>query len=251
MGDAGELLVYRQPRSFGAAHDLETAVKLLKGTRLFGADPEDPAGTPPMLRIYRPRPTVAFGQRDARLPGYGDAAHAARRLGFEPLIRRAGGRAAAYHAGCLVVDHIEPDPDPIRESRDRFTTFGELLKQALLRCGVDARLGPVPHEYCYGEHSVHGVAEGRSDERIKLIGTAQRQIAAGWLFSSSIVVEGGGSVRRVLSETYAAMGLEWDPLTAGAAADLVPWLTVDHVEAAVLEIYAQHWSLREGTPHGL
>lgn len=251
MGEAGDLLVYRQPQSFGAARDLEIGVALLQGTRAFARNPEDPSGTPPMLRIYRPQPTVAFGQRDARLPGYEAAARAARRLGYEPLIRRAGGRAAAYHPGCLVVDHIEPDSDPIRESQARFAAFGELLGEALMRCGVDAQLGPVPHEYCYGEHSVHGVANGQPDERIKLIGTAQRQIATGWLFSSSIIVEGGPSIRRVLTETYDAMGLEWDPLSAGAASDLAPGLTVERVEAAVLEVYAQHWTLREGTPAAL
>lgn len=224
---------------------------LLRGTRHFARGSGHSGGTPPTLRIYRPQPTVAFGQRDARMPGYDDAAHAARRLGFEPLIRRAGGRAAAYHPGSLVVDHIEPDPDPIRGSRARFTAFGELLAEALSSCGVDARLGPLPHEYCYGEHSIHGVAGGRPDERIKLVGTAQRQIATGWLFSSSIIIEDGVSVRRVLSGVYGAMGLEWDPLTAGAASDLVSELTVDRVESAVLEVYAQHWTLQDGTPPGL
>lgn len=231
------LLVYRQRESLGAEQDLDLALELLAGTRT--------GRTQPMLRIYRPERTVAFGQRDARLPGFDAARQACRDLGFEPLIRRAGGRAAAYHPGSLVIDHIEPDPDPIRESQARFQAFGELFTEALTRAGVCARLGPIPHEYCYGDHSVHGVHPSEQDVRIKLVGTAQRQIATGWLFSSSIVVEDGAAIRRVLSEAYSAMELEWDPLTGGAANDLVPGVTVEQVEQAVLEVYGNRWELSE------
>lgn len=231
------LLVYRQRESLGAEQDLDLALELLAGTRT--------GRTQPMLRIYRPERTVAFGQRDARLPGFDDARQACRNLGFEPLIRRAGGRAAAYHPGSLVIDHIEPAPDPLRESQARFQAFGELFTEALTRAGVCARLGPIPHEYCYGDHSVHGVHPSEQDVRIKLVGTAQRQIATGWLFSSSIVVEDGAAIRRVLSEAYSAMELEWDPLTGGAANDLVPGVTVEQVEQAVLEVYGNRWELSE------
>ena len=231
------LLVYRQRESLGAEQDLDLALELLAGTRT--------GRTQPMLRIYRPERTVAFGQRDARLPGFDAARQACRDLGFEPLIRRAGGRAAAYHPGSLVIDHIEPDPDPLRESQARFQAFGELFTEALTRAGVCARLGPIPDEYCYGDHSVHGVHPSEQDVRIKLVGTAQRQIATGWLFSSSIVVEDGAAIRRVLSEAYSAMELEWDPLTGGAANDLVPGVTVEQVEQAVLEVYGNRWELSE------
>lgn len=234
------LRVHRQIHSLGAAADLDEAINLLQGTRT--------GDTPPMLRTYRPRPTLAFGQRDRRLPGFGAAADASRRHGFEPLVRRAGGRAAAYHPGCLVVDHIEPEPDPIVESQARFAAFGELLTEALIDCGIDARIGEIPGEYCAGRESVHGVGtalEGpyATDRRLKIIGTAQRVIATGWLFSSVIVVEGGSSIRRVLSDVYGHLGLDWDPLTAGAAEDLVPGLSVGTVEDAVLAAYRRHWRL--------
>lgn len=240
-----QLLTYRPSRSLGAADDLEEAIRLLQGTR--------DGTTAPMIRLYRPLPTVAFGQRDRRMPGFETATRICRAQGFEPLIRRAGGRAAAYHPGCLVVDHIEPDHDPIIESQARFSAFGDLLTQALVSCGVDARIGEIPGEYCAGRESVHGVGtehEGPHayDRRIKLIGTAQRVIATGWLFSSVIVVEDGASIRRVLTETYESLGLAWDPLTAGAASDLRAGLTVDDVEEAVLQAYSSHWSLHPGEP---
>lgn len=236
------LAVIRQDRTLGAAADLDTAITLLQGTR--------DGTTPATLRLYRPEPTVAFGQRDTRLPGFDTAAEACRRLGFTPLVRRAGGRAAAYHHGCLVIDHIAPERDPIAGSRHRFAELGELLREALRRCHVDARMGELPGEYCPGEHTVHGVSSTAPDHRVKLIGTAQRVISTGWLFSSAIIVEDSGPIRRVLSESYEALGLDWDPLTAGAAEDLItPQITVEQVIEAVLNVYGEQYRLSETAAH--
>lgn len=228
------LTVVRQETSLGAGRDLEFGLELL-GRAKTGA-------LGPTLRLYRPEPTVAFGQRDTRLAGFAAAEQACRDNGFEPLVRRAGGRAAAYHRGTLVVDHIEPDPDAIAGSKTRFGYFGGLFADALRRVGVHAGVGEIPGEYCPGEYSVHGT-DAASGSQIKLVGTAQRVVAGGWLFSSVIVVEGSASIRRVLTDTYAALGLEWEPSTAGAADDLVPGLDVEAVEKALLATYAGHVDL--------
>ncbi|WP_426762976.1 lipoate--protein ligase family protein [Pseudarthrobacter sp. 1G09] len=232
--DSGTLTVVRQDVSLGAARDLEFGLELLARARTGSMGPT--------LRLYRPAPTVAFGQRDTRLPGFDAAAQACRDNGFEPLVRRAGGRAAAYHQGTLVVDHIEPDDDAIAGSKSRFGYFGELFADALRRVGVHAAVGEIPGEYCPGEFSVHGTAAA-DGSRIKLVGTAQRVVAGGWLFSSVIVVEDSAPIRKVLTDSYAALGLDWDPATAGAADDLVPGLTVEAVTDALLETYAGHATL--------
>jgi len=65
-------------------------------------------------------------------------------------------------------------------------------------------------------------------------------VAGGWLFSSVIVVADSAPIRAVLAASYAALGLEWDPATAGAADDLVPGLDVDAVEAAVIAAYGRY-----------
>ena len=100
MNDGGPrpraLTVVRQEQTLGAGRDLAFGLELL--ARAKSGD------IGPTLRLYRPAPTVAFGQRDTRLPGFDAAAKACRANGFEPLVRRAGGRAAAYHEGTLVVD---------------------------------------------------------------------------------------------------------------------------------------------------
>ncbi|MGM9470767.1 lipoate--protein ligase family protein [Pseudarthrobacter sp. YS3] len=238
QGQAGPraLTVVRQDRSLGAARDLEFGLELLSQAKTGKIGPT--------LRLYRPVPTVAFGQRDTRLPGFAAAAQACRDLGFEPLVRKAGGRAAAYHQGTLVVDHVEPDTDAIAGSKLRFGFFGELLAGALRGVGVQAAVGEIPGEYCPGEYSVHGSNPGDPSHPVKLVGTAQRVVSGGWLFSSVIVVENSAPIRRVLTESYAALGLEWDPATAGAANDLVPGLTVHDLEDAVIAAYAGHTSLR-------
>ena len=229
------LTVVRQEESLGAAADLDFALGLLQKVKTGALGPT--------LRLYRPVPTVAFGQRDTHLPGFEAAAAACREQGFEPLVRKAGGRAAAYHQGTLVIDHLEPDPDAIAGAKGRFSLFGELLARALRDAGVDAGVGEIPGEYCPGEFSVHGRNRLVPEHLIKLVGTAQRVVAGGWLFSSVIVVANSAPIRAVLEASYAALGLEWDPATAGAADDLVPGLDVDAVEAAVIAAYGRYASL--------
>lgn len=239
---APSLVVHRQRETLGAEADLNRGLDLLAEVR---------SGLrPAMLRFYRPQPTVAFGQRDTRLPGFAMAARAAEARGFVPAVRRAGGRAAAYHQGTLVVDHIQPESDAIAGAKARFGFFGDLFTESLRSLGVDAGVGEIPGEYCPGEFSVFGRVPGPGDGpgrglagALKLVGTAQRVVAGAWLFSSVIVVENSAPIRGVLVDTYNALGLQWDPHTAGAAEDLVPGITVDAVEAAVLAAYARHAKL--------
>ncbi len=187
----------------------------------------------PALRAYRPQPTVAFSGRDCLEPGIGAATRAARALGFAAVRRGPGGRAAAYHPGAIGLDQVRAEPLGMDSIRNRFIQFGDLLTGALRSLGVDAQLGPVPGEYCPGEFSIN---DGRGH---KLVGTAQRLIPGGWLFSSMILVTDADSVRDVLEPVYAALGLPWDPATVGAVEDIVPGIGSDEVERAVLLAYAQ------------
>lgn len=235
-GSPGPLTIVRQEQSLGPAGDLDYALELLHRVKTGGLGA--------MVRLYRPEPTVAFGQRDTHLPGFEAAAQACRELGFAPLVRKAGGRAAAYHRGTLVIDHLEPDADAIAGAKGRFASFGAMLARALRRTGVLAAVGEIPGEYCPGEYSVHGQHPEDPGHRIKLVGTAQRVVAGGWLFSSVIVVEDSAPIRQVLEASYSALGLDWDPATAGAANDLVPGLDVAAVEQAVIDTYAEYADLR-------
>ena len=95
----------------------------------------------PVLRCYRPPRTVAFGRRDTFLPGFAAAASAAREHGFAPVVRAAGGRAAAYDEGCLVVEEIMPAAESPAGIQERFARDAEFYADALRRLGIDARLG--------------------------------------------------------------------------------------------------------------
>jgi len=182
----------------------------------------------PVLRIYRPAPTLAFGRLDAIAPGFAAAAAAARAHGFEPVVRAPGGHAVAYHDGCLVVDELIPSEDPIAGLQDRFARSGEWLAEALRTVGVDARVGRVDGEFCPGDFTVS--ARGR----VKLVGTAQRVVRHASLLAASVAVTGGEALRAVLTDVYAALGLDWDPATAGAIEDDLPGVTLDAVEQAIL-----------------
>ncbi|WP_407645310.1 lipoate--protein ligase family protein [Brevibacterium pigmentatum] len=189
------------------------------------------------LRMYRPAPTLAFGARDRFLPGFATAIEAARDHGFTPALRSLGGRAAAYHPGSLVIDHIEPSDSFITNTTARFTGFGEDYVEVLRGLGVDARLGEIPGEYCPGEHSVNVAG------RIKAIGTAQRVVSGAWLFSSSVVVEDPDPIRAVLTDIEAALGIDWDPSTGGSISEIHPEVTID----SVAEAFAAYYS--DANPH--
>jgi len=229
-----------------------SGVDLLEGSA--GADPAFDVALPhallglvaqgrrgPVLRSYRPRPTVAFGRRDSFLPGFAGAAAAARRWGYTPVIRGAGGRAAAYDEGCLVFDEIMPAADSVAGIQARFSE-AQRQARALRSLGVDARVGEVPGEYCPGQFSVN--ARGR----IKLIGAAQRIVRGAWLLSSVVVVEPAGELRAVLVDVYSELGLAWDPETTGWVAAEVPGTGVEAVREAILAQCAERAEL---TPRSL
>jgi octanoyl-[GcvH]:protein N-octanoyltransferase len=221
-------------------------VELLEGSA--GADPALDVALPhalldllaagrrrPALRYYRPVATVAFGRRDTFLPGFATALAAARRHGFAPVVRGAGGRAAAYDGGCLIFDEVMPaDGSTIRE---RFAEDADRQARALRSLGVDARVGEVSGEYCPGEFSVN--ARGR----VKLIGAAERIIKGAWLHSSVVVVDGAGRLRAVLEDVYAALGLDWDPETTGAVCDESPGVGHQEVQAVLLAEYETRYKL--------
>ena len=164
---------------------------------------------PPTLRLYRPRPTVAFGRLDKLRAGLRDAAAAARERGFEPVLRSPGGHAAAYDSGTVAFDLVLPAGSIVEGVQDRFRDTSDAIAEALVALGVDARVGEVPGEYCRGAYTVN--AGGRT----KLVGTAQRAVRGGALLAGFVTVEGADRLRDVLVPVYAALELEWDPATVG------------------------------------
>ena len=92
---------------------------------------------------------------------------------------------------------------------------------------MPAAVGELAREYCPGRWSVH--AGG-----VKVGGTAQRTVRRASLLAAVVVVQGGHRLRAALVDVYAALDLDWDPRTAGAAEDVTPGVTAAGVAAAVV-----------------
>jgi lipoate-protein ligase A len=181
----------------------------------------------PAARVFRPGPTMAFGRLDALRPGFGGAAAAAAAHGFTPVLRLGGGHAAAYDAGAVVVDVVTREANITEGLQERFAAGTDVLVDALRRVGADPVVGELAGEYCPGRWSIHAAGGP------KLAGAAQRSIRGASLFTAVVVVEGGDRLRAALVDVYAALGLDWDPATAGAVEDGVPGLPADAVARAV------------------
>ncbi|OMH36889.1 lipoate--protein ligase family protein [Tersicoccus sp. Bi-70] len=226
------LEVVVQDTTFGAAQDLDYALRLLAAAR--------EGAVAPTVRIYRPRPTAAFGQRDVRLSGYAAATSRCREAGYTPVVRRSGGRVAVYDEGAVIIDHVQPHPDPIVGSQDRYQEFSAVIADALERAGVRTGIGELPGEYCAGEHSVFGTD---GVHRAKLVGVAQRVIAGAWLISAVVSVEDTASLRTLITDVYDDLELPLDPGTIGAATDFSPALTPDTLIEHLVWAYGRRTDL--------
>jgi lipoate-protein ligase A len=212
----------------------DTAVSRAILSRVAGGD------EPETLRLHRPGRVVAFGPKDRLSPGYREAIAAAAARGFGSVQRLAGGRAAVFHQGTIAFSWAIADPSPREGIRPRFEELAGIMVRAFASLGADARVGEVPGEYCPGEFSVN--ARGRT----KLMGVGQRVVAGAAHVGGVVVVSDGASVRHVLVPVYDALGLDWDPATAGSLEEEVPGLTWDDATAAVAAAFGERYDLEPG-----
>ncbi len=179
------------------------------------------------LRLHTPGDVVAFSVLDRARPGFREAVAAAQRAGFGAILRLAGGRAAVFHRETLAFAWCVPDPEPRGAIRTRFVWMAEAIARALRALGADARVGAVPGEYCPGDHSVN--ARGKT----KLMGVGQRLVRGAAHVGGVIVVRDAARVREVLVPVYQAMGIPFDPATAGALEDELPGVSRSDVVDAL------------------
>ena len=228
MTERGEqLLISRQGFADSAARG--TAVARATLMRVAAGD------VPATFRLHRPPRILAFSKQDAASPGFRGAVQAARETGFEPVIRLAGGRAAVYHEETLALSWAGPDRRPSARTEARFRELARVLADSIRELGVDARVG----EYCPGAWSVN--ARGAT----KLAGTGQRLIAGAAHRGAVIVVGNSAGVRDALIGVYEALGLDWDPATAGSIEDEVAGITLERVEASIFARLGELYELRE------
>jgi octanoyl-[GcvH]:protein N-octanoyltransferase len=97
----------------------------------------------------------------------------------------------------------------------------------------------VPGEYCPGRYSVSAGGER------KLAGFGQRLVKGGSHTGAVVVCTGADRVRDVLLPVYEALGLDWDPATAGAVADEDAGAGLDEVTDAIAAEYGESYDLVE------
>ena len=199
------LRIYRQ--SFAADPPFDTAVS----HALLRAVSEGRAAE--SLRLYTPADALAFSVLDRTRPGFAAAVAVARERGFTPILRLAGGHAAAFECRALAFAWTVPVRNARVGIKARFEAFSAVLMRALRGLGIDAHVGEVPGEYCPGEFSVN--ARGR----VKLAGIGQRVMRHAAHIGGVLIVENAERVREVLGPVYRALELEMDLSTVGAVAD--------------------------------
>ncbi len=189
------------------------------------------------LRLHKPSDVIAFSVLDRARPGFREAVAAAHARGWGAILRLAGGRAAVFHTETIAFAWCIPDPEPRGSIALRFEQIANVVARALQSLGVDARVGAVPGEYCPGDHSVN--ARGAR----KLMGVGQRLVKGAAHVGGVIVVRDSARVRDALVPVYAAMGVDWDPASAGAVEDEVPGVTWGDVLAALQKEVAREAEL--------
>jgi octanoyl-[GcvH]:protein N-octanoyltransferase len=192
------------------------------------------------LRLHVPGAIVAFGRSDRVTPGYAAAVRAAEAHGFAAVERLAGGRAAVFHESTIAFSLALPLEDPRSGIQERFEMVAGIMAGAFTDLGIDARIGELAGEYCPGEWSVNVAG------KVKVMGVGQRLVRHAAHIGGVVVVDEGHRIRDVLVPVYRALGLDWDPRTAGSLADRSPGITMDLVQKSIETRFSRLFAIEEG-----
>lgn len=193
------------------------------------------------LRVSVPARMVAFGRQDVASDGYKEAAVEARQRGFAAIERLAGGRAAVFHSGTISFSWTVPDLEPRAGITIRFKEIADVVAATLERLGVEAHVGEIPGEYCPGAYSVN------ARRRHKIMGVGQRVIGGAAHVGGVIVVNDAAAIRNVLVPVYEALGVPWEPATAGSVEDeLGAPRDLEKVADTFVAEFADRFALEEG-----
>lgn len=183
--------------------------------------------SPDTVRLFRPGPTVAFGRLDQLRPGCPAAREIAIAHGFTPVLREAGGHAAAYDQGSLLLEIVRREEHTFGDLDGRFAHLAMLIRDALLLLGIAVTVGALQNEYCPGRFSLH-LPRGP-----KIAGIAQRIINGASLTTAVLAVSTAADIPTVTADVYAALELPLDRATVGALRDHHPQIDVERVANAI------------------
>ena len=191
------------------------------------------------LRLTQPPAMVAFGKLDRVQDGFPAALLACQQTGATPVLRLAGGRAAAFHQGCLGLAWARSEAPGTLNTQARFDLLSDILLSSLQELGVDARQGEVPGEYCPGDSTVN--ARGQ----VKLVGVGQRAIRGASHLGGVIVCENEETTRKILEPVYQALGATFDPASCGSVHTESGGMGVEHTVQALLDQFGERYQVEE------
>lgn len=189
-------------RASDAASDRTATRRLVDGVAESGE---------PAVRVWRPRPQVAFGRRDARAAGYDRARAVAKDAGYAPVERRAGGRAVAYTGDTVAFVRVEPADEERAGIPERYEAALADLRRAVGSLGVEAERGEPADAFCPGTHSLQAAGG-------KLVGLAQRVGGGTATVGGLLVVRDHDAIATVLEPVYEALDVPLDPASVGSLA---------------------------------
>jgi lipoate-protein ligase A len=172
----------------------------------------------PIALAWTSSPYLGVTRPETRLPGFGEAARTAERLGVPILVRNSGGGAVAANEGSISFSLTFPVRDLRHGLHERYTEGVDLIASALRRLGVPAEGGEVEGEFCPGAHSVRsGGPRG-----VKHAGLAQRVTRRAARLEALILVTQTEDLVRVLQKVYGTLGLPFRPDSIGDLPATVP-----------------------------
>ncbi len=153
---------------------------------------EGPSGA--VARIWRHRPSLVLGLRDARLPDADAAIAHFRSQGFDVHVRSSGGRLVVLDEGVLNVA-LGFSGERLPSVDEGFRLMTDLIRDVIRRCGVDPEVGEIPGSICPGRYDV--AVRGR-----KVAGLSQRRRRDYALVHAFLLVEGTGDAREQLAMQF-------------------------------------------------
>ena len=175
---------------------------------------------------------VGATRPETRLPGFLEAARAAKSLGFPILVRNSGGGAVAANEGSVSFSLTFPVEDLRHGLYERYAEGVDLVAAALRRLGVEAEGGEVDGEFCPGAHSVRSGGPGG----VKHAGLAQRVTRRAARLEALILVTQTGELVPVLQRFYGALSLPFRPGSVGDLPATVPQV-IEALSAEIRERY--------------
>lgn len=151
-------------------------------------------GGSPLARLWRHRPSLILGLRDARLPRADEAIAHFRSLGVEVHVRTSGGRLVVLDEGVLNLA-IAFSGEYLPSVDEGFRLITETIREAIHRLGLDCQMGEIPGSICAGKYDIS--IEGR-----KVCGVSQRRRRQFALLHAFLLVEGSGTDRTKEAVTF-------------------------------------------------